>query len=258
MLGKTISRQWFRGNIEPAMSCHSKDRKIPKIKFNRCVWQLIFKFSSNSSSINGPSTPTTTWQRSAKLIKNTDTSNQYLEHIRTVHDPSLHIKTIEDELKGTIGKALGKQGDKILAALRSMKDEHCKHEKILQAIATYSNDDNANLNGSKSKSSSHLAKEQMYYKLRESALRYNELRKRAEKARWELLVHRQAAGFIVNNHKIVHEKFPIGKPLPIPAEGKNINCLNSKTNASTDSSSHNNNKTFGNQLDWWQRIGRWR
>ena len=63
----------------------------------------------------------------AKLVQNTTVENKYLEHIRDVHDPSQHLKTIEDELKGTIGKALGKQGQKILMYARLMDQEQKKY-----------------------------------------------------------------------------------------------------------------------------------
>lgn len=61
-------------------------------------------------SANGPSSSQTTWQRAAVRVKNTEIekNNPYLELIRDTHDPSLHLKTIEEELQGSIGKALGK------------------------------------------------------------------------------------------------------------------------------------------------------
>ena len=43
-----------------------------------------------------------------------DVTNPYLEAIRQTHDPALHIKTLEEELAGSIGQALGKQGRKVL------------------------------------------------------------------------------------------------------------------------------------------------
>jgi len=51
-----------------------------------------------------PGPASTSWERGAKLVKDVDkVSNRYLEAIRETHDPSFHIKTIEDELKETIG-----------------------------------------------------------------------------------------------------------------------------------------------------------
>ena len=189
--------------------------------------------SSGTYTVNIPSKPTTTWERSAKLVKNTDSTNNYLEDIRAVHDPAQHIKTIEDELKGTIGKALGNQGQKVLAALRLMKNEKDNYDLLFETF-NVKND------------------HESLIKIRESALRYNDLRKSAEKARWELIVHRQAVGFIVNNHKIVHEKFPIGEPLPVP--GINGDAAIKEAEAE----SNKNKKQFGDQLDWWEKIGRWR
>jgi hypothetical protein len=50
--------------------------------------------------------------------------------MRDLHDPSLHVKTIEDELKGTIGKALGRQGEKVLMYARRMHAERERYEEL--------------------------------------------------------------------------------------------------------------------------------
>lgn len=202
-------------------------------------------FSSRSKdetpSIRGPSTPTHSWQRAAKLVKNTDVSNQYLEHIRQVHaDPSLQLKTIEDELKGTIGKALGKQGAKIIQFLVQMEKEQAKYTELLSS----------SLSSSSNESENQLDRETLK-ELRKCAIRHNECRKLAEKARWELIVHRQAVGFIVSNHKICTETFPIGDPLPLRE-------IDEEENESQENIKNNEKKKFTDQLDWWERIGRWR
>lgn len=187
----------------------------------------ISSFSTSSSGGgsggNPHSKPMTSWERGARLVKNTKVENQYLEHIRDVHDPSLHLKTIEDELKGTIGKALGKQGEKIMMYLRAMDQEEKRYQDLLKSH--------------KPNSERVLA----------SARTYNQHRKDCIQARWELMVHRQAAGFLVNNHNFVTEKFPIGEPLPESDNTTTVSVVKSKET-----------KTFGDQLDWWQRVGRWR
>eukprot|EP00547_Thalassionema_nitzschioides_P015200 CAMPEP_0194249858 /NCGR_PEP_ID=MMETSP0158-20130606/21604_1 /TAXON_ID=33649 /ORGANISM="Thalassionema nitzschioides, Strain L26-B" /LENGTH=84 /DNA_ID=CAMNT_0038986495 /DNA_START=71 /DNA_END=321 /DNA_ORIENTATION=+ len=63
------------------------------------------------------------WERNAAIVKNTDINNQYLEHIRDTHDPALHVKTLEDEIRGSMGKALGKQGEKVLYFIQLMQRE---------------------------------------------------------------------------------------------------------------------------------------
>lgn len=174
----------------------------------------------------GPST--TTWERGAIAVKNIDVSDPYLEAIRDTHDPSLHLKTIEDELKGTIGKALGKQGDKIFRGVHRMKEEFGRYEQALQQHETLDHPE-----------------------VQSSAKRYNEIRKEAIQARWELMVHRQAAGFIVNNHKYVMQHYPISEALP-------LSNSEAAERLSEESSAAKPKKIFGDQLDWWQRIGRWR
>ena len=111
------------------------------------------------------------------MVKNPKINNEYLEHIREIHDPSLHLKTIEDELKGTIGKALGKQAQKIVGALTQMNEEYKRYEALLK------NEENE----------LDIASPEVV----EVAKKYNFYRKQAQHYRWELIVHRQAVGFTV-------------------------------------------------------------
>jgi len=178
--------------------------------------------SSGQFTVNMPSPSSTSWERSAKLVKNTDTTNQYLEHIRASHDPSMHVKTIEDELRGTMGKALGKQGEKISRFMSNMAEERYEYDELVAEGAPLD-------------------------KLRLSAARYNDCRAQALSARWELIVHRQAAGFLVDNHNTVQRLFPIDDKL----EPKDCNEKN-------DDECAEPKQKFGTQLDWWQKVGRWR
>ncbi|KAG7352443.1 hypothetical protein IV203_008491 [Nitzschia inconspicua] len=203
-----------------------------------CCGPLCTRFASNNNNNNntsighqvtGPTQKLKSWQSGARLVKNTSVENQYLDHIREIHDPSLHLKTIEDELKGTIGKALGKQGQKILMYARLMHQERQKYDGLLEQY-----------------DSSHL-------EVRKVARKHNDYRKDCLHARWELIVHRQAVGFIADNHKYVTEKFPIAEALP---EGNTPESGDSDDDDKVKLKSQK--KTFGDQLDWWQRIGRWR
>ena len=158
----------------------------------------IARYFTAHFSTKGPNNTNNlkSWERGARLVKDTRVENTYLEHIRASHDPSLHVKTIEDELKGTIGKALGKQGDKVKTYLKAMDQARQQYELLLR---------------------DHEITDQ---KVVETAKKYNAYRKSCLHARWELLVHRQAVGFTVGNHKHVVETFPIGDPLPIAGEHK--------------------------------------
>ncbi|CAJ1960132.1 unnamed protein product [Cylindrotheca closterium] len=191
--------------------------------------------SSNSpTSIKVPNAnPLKSWESGARMVKNPKIKNEYMEHIRDIHDPSLHLKTIEDELKGTIGRALGKQAQKIVAAWRQMNDEYNKYEALLE---------------DEEKGYDMTSPEVV-----EIAKKYNFYRKQAHHYRWELIVHRQAVGFTVGNHKYVMEKFPIGEPLYEPPEGDEDNDAMEKENKNKKEP-----KKFGDQLDWWQTIGRWK
>ena len=179
-------------------------------------------------SVKVPSKQLKSWESGAKLVQNTTVENKYLEHIREVHDPSQHLKTIEDELKGTIGQALGKQAQKVHMYAQLMDQERHKYEDLLQ----------------------HETPDVV--QLQDHAQTHNQWRRDCLQARWELIVHRQAVGFTVGNHKFVMENFPVGEELPVDQEVDsdgtrvaNTNKNNSKQTKSID------------QLDWWSRIGRW-
>ena len=182
------------------------------------------------------------WERSATLVKNISVSNQYLEHIRESHDPSLQIKTIEDELKGTMGKALGKAGEKVTTAIRCMQQEKRLSNQWLETHGVVEND--ASIVDSKRKE-----------EITRIVARFNDYRIQAIQARWELMVHRQAIGFTVNNQKTLAEIFHIEDALSVPWNNPKGSC---NLNASNIMAEQPSKKQFSDQLDWWQRIGRWR
>uniref|UniRef100_A0A6U3PTY6 Uncharacterized protein n=1 Tax=Ditylum brightwellii TaxID=49249 RepID=A0A6U3PTY6_9STRA len=192
-----------------------------------------FSSGNRDIAINAPPPPTQSWERSAKLVKNTTVSNKYLEHIRDVHDPSQHVKTIEDELRGTMGKALGKQGHKVMSEIQCMDKEKALYDAL---VARYLEQNSMSL------------KEGII----QHAQQYNEARKRAIKARWELLVHRQAVGFTVGNHDVVNKMFVIEEALPLEMPSSSPN------EKEKEKEEKPKKEVFGNQLDWWQRIGRWK
>lgn len=166
---------------------------------------------------------TKTWQRTAKRVQNLTDQDTYLDAIRETHDPAWHIKTLEEELQSTIGQALGKQGQKILDRLQELQRAYEQYQQL--------NDDAC--------------------ERRQIAERYNAIRNEAIQARWELMVHRQAAGFLVNNHKFVTDSYPIPPALVVTEEGGDVEGEAAQVDKKKK-------KVMGDQLDWWQRIGRWR
>ena len=167
-----------------------------------------------------------------------------MELIRDTHDPSMHLKTIEDELKGTIGQALGKQGRKIHRFMGLMQESYDDYQA---AMAEHEQESSSHYtrrvqgsNNSNSKTAIERAKE--------AAAQFNDYRQLAVTARWELQVHRQAAGFVINNHNYVRDHYPIPEALPdLDEKGNEIPKEEKKTF-----------DKFGDQLDWWQRVGRWK
>lgn len=148
--------------------------------------------TSSSSKVETPiKIPTTkaqskTWERSAKLVQNTNIQTQYLEKIRQVHDPNQHVKTLEDELMGAMAEALRKQSNKIYFEYNIMKEQ----------LEIY------------------LDKSSSLKRRQEARIIFNERCVAAKRAKWELIVHRQAIGFRIKNHDTVNDMFPIPPPLP--------------------------------------------
>jgi ABC-type uncharacterized transport system substrate-binding protein len=211
--------------------------------------------SSSSSSSNIPpiAMPTTnaskSWESGAQKVKDSTVQNQYYEHIRDMHDPSKHVKTIEDELKGTIGKALGKQGQKIMMYTKLMEEHKQKYEQLMEqydasVVVVDKNKNDMTTSTNSSRTNHHIATA-----IQECVNDHNKYRKDCIQARWELIVHRQAVGFIVGNHQYVISTFPIGEALP------EWDGCSMKTTTSTPAPSK---KVFGDQLDWWQKVGRWK
>ncbi len=192
-------------------------------------------FSTSSAHGKSGDTSTTPWERGAKIVKDTDVSSPYLERVRSeVVDPALHIKTIEDELCGAIGKALGRQGAKVLFAIDQMKEAHAQYLECIRA--------------------------QCYDKAVRYAHLHNDARKRAIQARWELLVHRQAVGFTVDNHSVVHKTFPITGALPTIMEDISSSGGRCEEAMQVNNSieQHCTKKAWGDQLSWWESVGRWK
>jgi hypothetical protein len=168
----------------------------------------------------------TVWERQAKQIQNKHVQNPYLDLMREAHDPRLHLKTLEDELQGAIGSALGKQGQKLLGLLNELGEAYSKYEEACT-----------------SKPNS----------MEQTANNYNTIRKLAIQARWELMVHRQAAGFLVQNHQYVTKAYPIPEAIVIKETDKSDASLQEMSAKSAEPV-----KKWTDQLDWWERIGRWK
>ena len=226
-------RQYLLGIHDASCSKSSQTHLICQ----RRQQQHFFSTSSAHGKSGGAST--TPWERGAKIVKDTNVTSPYLERVRSeVVDPAIHIKTIEDELCGAIGKALGKQGEKIAFAIDEMKEAHAQYLECIHA--------------------------QCYGKALQYAHIHNDARKRAIQARWELLVHRQAVGFTVDNHSVVHNTFPITGALPTLMEDI-VKIVSSSGGRCEEAMQVNNateqhctKKAWGDQLSWWERVGRWK
>lgn len=228
--------------------------------------RILGRPSSSSSSspppqsyrATAPSAESTSWERGARLVKSSaETGGRYAKEVLDAagNNPAMHLKTIEDELRGTMGKALGKQGDKILRACACMDEERERHGALIQELeaAELTLDDQWAEGSGDTAAAAAAAK--IREKVLESAILHNEHRSRAMQGRWELKVHRQAVGFLVDNHNTVDKYFPIGGALPVVVSG---DAKGDGEEGSDDGAGKAATARFGTQLDWWQKIGRWK
>lgn len=231
-------------------------------------------------SARPPSLETTVYERGAVSVTDTTDSGDpassssaahqkhtpYLDLIRETHDPSQHVKTIEDELKGTIGKALGRQGEKILYHTARMQQELDQYRAALMLLQQHQATESATTSTSTATTADAMDTTTTTTAniVQAAAQQYNTHRQSALKARWELTVHRQAAGFIVQNQKYVADYYPISSrelPETVPKSSlahENDNDNTNDTMADNKQEKERPPKKFGDQLDWWQNIGRWK
>ena len=212
-------------------------------------------FSSHSNNNNNTqSTTTATWQRSAIKVKNTELykDNPYLDAIRQTHDPSQHIKTIEDELKQTIGQALGKQGRKIQWAVTEMVKEYDTFVQLAEqldtavAAARVAKETGTTTHRNPNQNPALLTKaerKRLKKQIRKSCFRHNRWRNTALTARWEMTVQRQAAGMVVNNREHVIRSYPIPDAILLQDDRQK---LRKSTRERLPPCDH-----------WWQRINYW-
>jgi hypothetical protein len=237
---------------------------------NRFTTYLFLKTSSRARTrpFGTHRGPHTAWERGARRVKDTTNADSslgeivhipYVERIRESHDPTLHLKTLEDELKSTIGQALRKQADKILYEVANMEREYESYVKILQDARRSASPDHDYSPDSSESPRSHPSQDTRR-RLDEVVERYNGHRSRALQARWELIVHRQAAGFLVNNHIVVTQTFPIKSALSEPCWEADSPGNDLAVNVAEPESRRFDESAprIPDQLDWWQRIGRWR
>lgn len=136
-----------------------------------------------------PNKGTTSWNRIATNIKGeaivSDKVSKHIESLKSSYDPSDHITKLEEELCEEMAAALGRSGSKCdhyYNALMKM-EKYC--EDTLQSSNFTTNEKMQVINN------------------------FNELLVKARNAREELIIHRQAIGFVWRNQKIVEDQYPM-------------------------------------------------
>ena len=153
--------------------------------------------SRASSDINGPSwsyaakppkKEQPAWKRLAAMIQddqNTHSESVYAARLRAAHDPKDHVEKIEEEIMEEMAGALGRTADKCNYKFLLLEREGIKLDRLIASRAGKDGEIEATVSS------------------------FNALRKEAEDARRELMIHRQACGFKTGNHQQVQDMWPL-------------------------------------------------
>jgi hypothetical protein len=136
-----------------------------------------------------PSKAEPAWTRLANKLKNQEVPPHLADSVKNkVASVEDHVSHLEEELREEMAKALGKTGRTCvyLFSLLKAADAECD--------------------------SADLTLEQR----KEAIETYNEIRRSAEQARYELVIHRQAIGLTWRNQAIVEAEFPLLPPRRLP------------------------------------------
>jgi hypothetical protein len=142
-----------------------------------------------------PKEDQTSWKRLAEQIKQEKKSgepqSEYLDRIRGSYDVNDHVLKIEEEVIQEIASSLGRTGDK------------CNYKfYVMEAQGRMCDDVNAQARRNPGDPAIQAA-------LEATVSEFNRMRKEAEEARKDLIIHRQAVGFQTSNHAAVYEKWPL-------------------------------------------------
>lgn len=178
---------------------------LSNVLLRRSRWHpTLLKISSSLFSsfeklleytVNVPvSRPAPVWNRLANKIKDVDlettfSDQNHLEKLRVSHDPCDTISKLEEELVEEMANALGKTGRKCAELFKVLDRLQAKYDG----------------------SSMRLEKNVL-------AVQFNEVRKLAESARRDLIIHRQCCGFTWQNHHIIMKEYPLPPKLEIKLE----------------------------------------
>eukprot|EP00512_Aurantiochytrium_limacinum_P001991 CAMPEP_0171484658 /NCGR_PEP_ID=MMETSP0958-20121227/122_1 /TAXON_ID=87120 /ORGANISM="Aurantiochytrium limacinum, Strain ATCCMYA-1381" /LENGTH=191 /DNA_ID=CAMNT_0012017381 /DNA_START=166 /DNA_END=741 /DNA_ORIENTATION=+ len=140
-----------------------------------------------------------TWGRVTLTLHQNDmssTEENYLRERASSVDPAESVLSLQQEVQEEIAAALGRTGSKLTTA---MKEMHIARE-LFEA-----QEDSFLAARSKGQTISFDAKRDLLI----AARKFNDKLQIAEDARTALIVHRQAVGFVYQNHKIVKRAYPL-------------------------------------------------
>ena len=152
-------------------------------------------------AVKPPKTEQPSWRRLAEAIQNQDGvahESIYAARLMAGKDPRDNVEKIEEEIQEEMAAALGKSGGKCDYHFYILERQGwaCDNSAKLLEQAVVEGKDEPTLAGLK------LA-------LEVACNEFNSLRKTAESARRDLMIHRQAVGFTTGNHEFVHSKWPL-------------------------------------------------
>mmetsp|Transcript_974 Transcript_974/g.1553 ORF Transcript_974/g.1553 Transcript_974/m.1553 type:complete len:214 (+) Transcript_974:229-870(+) len=120
----------------------------------------------------------------------------YLEGVKDAVDVESSLLSLQQEVQEEMAAALGRTGSQLTNAINVANEAHSEFRMVSDRY------DRCVEKGQE-------PGVELKTELLEYARNFNRLRKCAETARIDLIVHRQAVGFSFNNYKIVLDSFPL-------------------------------------------------
>ncbi|GBG34454.1 Hypothetical Protein FCC1311_106782 [Hondaea fermentalgiana] len=146
-----------------------------------------------------PVSKTNTWGRVTMSLHQKDLEGKeevYLTERAASVDPAESLLSLQQEVQEEIAAALGRTGSKLLSAMKEMQKAQDAYETQAAAFLRL-------------KSTGRQPSFEDKHRLLLAARDFNGKLQAAENARTALIVHRQAVGFVYQNHKIVKRTYPL-------------------------------------------------
>ena len=175
---------------------------------------------SKALAARGPPKPTA-WRSLAEQLVDEGCESVYLTRIRAQHDVNAHVDSIADEVAEEMAQALGRTTSKCDYAFAVLARDRAAHARAVDGVlAMRAPELKAALaarglatGGNKPVLRARL----LPAATEETRDAFEAQRKVCQRARSDLLIHRQALGFKTENHAVVEKYYPLSDLRPLPA-----------------------------------------